>query len=444
MAYDKMLSWKKDFSNRYALLLEGARRTGKTTLALEFAKREYKSYVFIDFSKRDVKERFEECFNHISDIDYFFLTLSNLANTTLYEHDSLIIFDEVQSYPYARQCIKYLVQDGRYSYLETGSLISIKKNVKDILIPSEEMRLEINPLNYEEFLSAINKDNFDGLKQIFEKKASVGPKINEELMKYFRLYLAIGGMPQAIEEYLKTNDLNKVDLVKKEILNLYEADFYKLDNSGLLSKIYHNIPSQLALKKTRFSLSLATGKKRKTAKDEALLSDLIDSKTVLVCNNISDPSSGLSSSKKLDEYKIYLSDVGLFTTLIYHDLSNKGKDIYEKLLLGKTSNNLGYLFENVVAQIMHSYGQELYYYTWYKDDKAKHPYEIDFLTADKKGKLIPIEVKSGEIKSHLSLNEFNLKYSSDVSQSYIISGKDLGKNQRIRLIPFYLCSFVFA
>lgn len=443
MAYQKMLTWKKDYSAKYALLLEGARRTGKTTLALEFAKNEFKSYIFIDFSKKDVREKFEDCFNHISDLNYFFLTLNALTGVTLYEHQSLIIFDEVQSYPYARQCIKYLVQDGRYSYLETGSLISIKRNVKDILIPSEEMRLEINPLNYEEFLGAINKNNYDSLRQIFERKASIGPKVNEELMKTFRLYLVVGGMPQAIEEYLKTNDLNKVDKVKREILSLYEDDFYKLDRSGLLSKIFHSIPSQLQSKRTRFSLSMATDKKRQSVKDEELLSDLIDSKTVLVCNNVSDPSSNLPASQKRSEYKIYLSDVGLFTSLISNERESHGDSLYGELLLGKNRSNLGYLYENVVAQLIHSYGNDLFYYSWYKDDKSKHLYEIDFLLPDNKGKRIPIEVKSASIKSYHSLDEFLRKYPSLISQSYIISGKDLNKHERVRMIPFYLCSFVF-
>ena len=241
--YDKLLEWKKLYSDRYAVLLEGARRVGKSTIAESFAKNEYKSYILIDFSK--TTNKILECFEDIGNLNIFFLRLQAETGTTLYEHDSLIIFDEVQLFPKARQAIKHLVADGRYSYLETGSLISIKKNVKDILIPSEEMKIQVYPMDYEEFCDATG-NSYELLKQIYDSASSIGQATNRKLMRDLRIYMAVGGMPQAVEAYVDGKNFSEIDMVKRQIITLYEEDFKKIDASGRLSAMYHSIPAQLA------------------------------------------------------------------------------------------------------------------------------------------------------------------------------------------------------
>lgn len=438
--YEQLLEWKNKYSNDYALLLEGMRRVGKSTIAEEFAKKEFKTYILIDFSI--AQKKILDFFDDIDNLDIFFLELASYFNVTLYKGESLIIFDEIQFFPKARQAIKHLVKDGRYHFLETGSLISIKRNTKDILIPSEEMKIQVNPLDYEEFLWAINSSNYGNLKEIFLRGASIGEGINRKLMRDFRLYMAIGGMPQAIDAYLKTNDILQVDKKKMEIIKLYEDDFYKIDSSGRISKLFEDIPAQLLLKKKRFVISFSL-KKKTTSKDEELLSDLLDSKTVLPCYDVADPASGLTQSKKIFQYKLYLADTGLFVSLLFNDKNNPSKDLYNELISNSVRINLGYLFENMVAQMLYSCGRNLYYYTWKGKANPLKSYEIDFLTTDKDGKLIPIEVKSNRINPHTSISEFFDKYSSSINTPYIFSQKDISKDGRVKILPFYLLPFVF-
>lgn len=241
--YDKLLEWKKLYSEKYAVLLEGARRVGKSTIAETFAKNEYRSYILIDFSK--TTSNILECFDDIGNLNIFFLRLQAETGITLYEHESLIIFDEVQLFPKARQAIKHLIHDGRYSYLETGSLISIKKNVKDILIPSEEMKIEVYPMDYEEFCDATGS-NYGLLQQIYDSGAAIGQATNRKLMRDLRIYMAVGGMPQAVEAYVNGKNFSEIDMVKRQIISLYEEDFKKIDASGRISALYHAIPAQLA------------------------------------------------------------------------------------------------------------------------------------------------------------------------------------------------------
>lgn len=435
-AYDKLLEWKHNYSDRYAVLLEGARRVGKSTIAENFAKNEYKSYILIDFSK--TTNNILECFDDIGNLNIFFLRLQAETGITLYEHESLIIFDEVQLFPKARQAIKHLVADGRYSYLETGSLISIKKNVKDILIPSEEMKIQIYPMDYEEFCTATGS-NYELLKDIYNMGKAIGQATNRKLMRDLRIYMAVGGMPQAVEAYVNGKNFSEIDMVKRQIINLYEEDFKKIDASGRLSAMYHSIPAQLAKDTKKYRITTAIGKKN-NVRSEELLYELIDSKTVLPCFNTTDPKVSLADTKDFDSYKLYIADTGLFVTLMFIDRPATENGIYAKLLSDKLPINLGYLYENLMAQMIAASGRELYYHTWNKKGST-HYYEVDFLVSDG-SKINAFEVKSSGIGKHESINEFCKKYSNIVNKSYLISQKDIGKEKSLLFRPFYLVCFL--
>ena len=433
---DKLYSWKEKYSDRYAILLEGARRVGKSTIAINFAKENYKSYILIDFS--NVSNEILDIFDDISNLDIFFLRLQSVTGSKLYEHESVIIFDEIQLFPKARQAIKHLIKDGRYSYIETGSLISIKKNIKDILIPSEEMKIDVYPLDYEEFCWACNKD-YSLFEEILKANRPLGESTNRILMRDFRIYMAVGGMPQAVEAYIEKKSFLEIDRIKKEIISLYKDDFKKIDPSGRISMIYDSIPSQLALGNYKFRLSKVVNKKT-TSKDEELLYDLIDSKTVLICYNITKPSIALNLTRNLNQYKLYLADIGLFTTMLFNDKRIISENIYNKLLSDKLEANLGYLYENVLAQIIKTSNRELYYHLWYEKDKSR-PYEIDFLVSDN-NKIIPIEVKSSNINNHKSIDVFSIKYSSCISRRILFSQKDIGNKEMLEFKPIYLAPII--
>ena len=435
-AYSKLLDWKKNYSDKYAVLLEGARRVGKSTIAETFARNEYKSYIMIDFSK--TTDNILKCFDDIGNMNMFFLRLQAETGVTLYEHESLIIFDEVQLFPKARQAIKHLVFDGRYHYLETGSLISIKKNVKDILIPSEEMKIQVYPMDYEEFCEATG-NNYDLLRQINDMGAAIGQSTNRKLMRDLRLYMAVGGMPQAIEAYVEGKNFSEIDQVKRQIISLYEEDFKKIDSSGRISALYHSIPAQLAKDTRKYRISTAIGK-RTTLKTEELLYELIDSKTILPCFNSTDPRVSLADTKDFDSYKLYLSDTGLFVTLMFIDRPVTENDIYAKLLSDKLPSNLGYLYENLTAQMIVASGRELYYHTWGKKDST-HYYEVDFLISEG-SKINAFEIKSSGTGKHESITEFSRKFSKNVKNIYLMSQKDIGKEENLQLRPFYLMPFL--
>jgi len=432
-AYDQLIEWKTNYSDCYAALLEGARRVGKSTIAEEFAKKEYDSYILVDFAQ--ITKEMKAVFDDIANLDLFFLRLQALTGVSLKRGKSVIILDEIQLMPAARQAIKYLVKDGRYSYIETGSLISIKKNVKGIVIPSEEYRIPVFPMDYEEFLWATGKETYPLLQQISTQKIPIGNAVNRSLMRDFRLYMAVGGMPQAVEAYFNGKDFSGIDFVKREIIELYKSDFRKIDPSGRISAMYDAIPSQLALKKKRFLISNATGK-RKSAKDAELLADLIDSKTVIPCYNVADPGIALAQSMDMDVFKLYLADIGLFTTLMFNHESQMHTDIYAKLLSDKLEADLGYMYENAVAQIIRANGRAVYYHTW-TPEGASHAYEVDFLLTDKT-KIIPIEVKSSAVNSHKSMDAFCEKYSHVISRRWLFSQKDIGHQGMLEFKPIYL------
>ncbi len=432
--YDKLLEWKREAEGRTALLIEGARRIGKSTIVEEFAKKEYESYIIIDFAvaSKSVRELFED----ISDLNYFFLQLQLQFHVDLVERKSLIVFDEVQLCPLARQSIKYLVKDHRYDYIETGSLISIRKNVKNILIPSEERKLNMFPMDYEEFLWAIGDNSFSLTKKFYEAEKSLGQETNRKLLRKFRLYMLVGGMPQAVNEYIATNNLRKVDLIKRDILKLYEDDFKKFDSTGRASMLFDAIPAQLNKNASRYQVSSILENMR--AKDIlSLIAEMIDSRTVLAAYHANDPNVGLSANKDLTKFKLFVCDTGLFTTLMFKDRDFTENDVYEKLL---SDANLKYLYKNAVAQILATNGYELFYHTFI-NEKSRHNYEIDFLIA-RKNKICPIEVKSSGYRTHASLDAFCEKYSSRILQKYLIYTKDYGKDADIICLPVYMTPFI--
>lgn len=435
-AYDRLLEWKAKYSDKYAALLEGAKRVGKSTIAESFGQNEYKSYLLIDFSK--TTDNIRSCFEDVGNLNMFFLRLQAEIGVTLYEHESLIIFDEVQLFPQARQAIKHLVADGRYSYLETGSLISIKKNVKDILIPSEEMKIQVYPMDYEEFCDATG-GNYELLRQIYGTGSAIGQATNRKLMRDLRIYMAVGGMPQAVEAYTEGKNFSEIDMVKRQIISLYEDDFKKIDASGRISALYHSIPAQLAKDSKKYRISTAIGKKSK-AKTEELLYELIDSKTILPCYNSTDPRVSLADTKDFDSYKLYLADTGLFVTLMFMDRPVTENDVYAKLLSDKLPANLGFLYENLVAQMIAASGRELFYHTWEKSGST-HYYEVDFLISEG-SKVNAFEIKSSGSGKHESIKVFDKKFSKNVHDIYLLSQKDVGKEENLLLKPFYLTPFL--
>ena len=436
--YERMLRWKQESDGQTALLIKGARRIGKSTIAEEFARQEYKSYIIIDFSIAD--DAVKELFSHISDLNYFFLRIQSLFNVSLHERKSVIVFDEVQLYPPARQAIKHLVKDHRYDYIETGSLISIKKNIQNILIPSEERKLSMYPMDYEEFLWALGDHTTTALvRKLFDSRNPIGDKLHRKLMRDFRLYMLVGGMPQAVNEYLQTNNFRKVDTIKRDILNLYEDDFKKIDSTGKLSLLFDAIPAQLNKNAARYQVSSVLANDRADSILE-LIAELKDSKTVLVSYHANDPNAGMSTNKDLCKFKLFLCDTGLFTTLMFKDKDFTENIIYEKLLNDTLNTNLGYLYENIVAQILTCNGNELFYYTFF-NETSRHNYEIDFLLASR-NKICPIEVKSSGYKTHKSLDEFCKKYSDRILDKYLVYTKDLAKDSDILCLPVYMVPFL--
>ena len=399
-AYKKLLEWKQKRNGSTAILIEGARRVGKSTLLETFASNEYESHILIDFNKasKEVKLLFEDLMN----LDFLFMQLQAHYNVILKNRKSVIIFDEVQQCPQARQAIKYLVADGRYDYIETGSLISIKKNTKNITIPSEEERITLYPMDYEEFRWALGDEStMPLLGSFYERHLPLG-SAHRAKMRDLRLYMLVGGMPQAVNAYLETNNLSIVDEVKRGIIKLYQDDFQKLDSSGRLETLFMEIPSQLSQNTNRYRPYSAIGEVNNDKMIEFLRS-LEDSKTVLISYHSNDPNVGMSLTKDISKYKLFCADTGLFVTLAFWDKDFTENIIYQKLLSDKLSANLGYIYENLVAQMLSASGNKLFYYTWPKD--STHNYEIDFLVS-RGSKLHPIEVKSSGYRRHASLDAF--------------------------------------
>lgn len=436
--YQRLLAWKREADGQTALLVQGARRIGKSTMVEEFARQQYDSYILIDFSK--VKPEVLALFQDMSDLNYFFLQLQLLYKVNLKERQSLIIFDEVQLCPLARQAIKHLVADHRYDYIETGSLISIRKNIKDILIPSEEEFVNMYPMDYEEFLWALGDEvTTPLLHECFASKRALGEAVHRRQMQQFRLYMLIGGMPQAVAAYLETNNFSKVDRVKRNILKLYENDFRKIDASGRASKLFDAIPAELGKNTLRYQVSKVIEKQRANDIRE-IFADLQDSMTVLASFHVNDPGVGMSLNMDIDRFKMFLCDTGLFTTLAFKDRDFTENVIYQKLFHDKLARNLGYMYENVLAQTLRAKGDGLFYHT-FPSETSNHTNEIDFIIA-RKNKICPIEVKSSGYKQHASLDRFRAKYRERILDSYVVYTKDYQQVEEVEYIPVYMAQFL--
>lgn len=436
--YNTMLKWKSERNGDTALLIQGARRVGKSTIAEEFARNEYKSYILIDFSK--VSKEVSDLFNDISDLNYLFIRLQFIYQIPLYERESVIIFDEVQLQPLARQAIKHLVKDHRYDYIETGSLISVRSRSRDILVPSEETKVDMYPMDYEEFRWTLgDTTTIPLLRTAFEKKMPLGDAVHRKLMRDFRLYMLVGGMPQAVSAYIRTNNFTAVDQAKRDIIALYEEDFGKIDDSGRAKALYDAIPSQLSRNAMRYQVGRAIDKER-VDRLENIVKVMDDSMTVNVAYHSDDPNVGLALTKNKEYFKMYASDTGLFVALAFKDSDITENVIYDKLLNDKLSTNLGYVYENVIAQMLRATGKNLFYHTIPYAEGKKY-YEIDFVIPDKH-KISPIEVKSSGYKAHKSLDEFCSKFSDRIMNRYLIYTKDYKRENGVEYVPVYMTMFL--
>lgn len=437
--YDQLLEWKNTKNGRTALLIKGARRVGKSTIAEEFAKNEYRSYIVVDFA--DAPAALWEAVDNISDRDHFFMQLQFIYGVQLYERESVIIFDEIQKCPQARQAIKYLVKDHRFDYIETGSLLSIKKNTTNIVIPSEETRITMRPMDYEEFRWALGDTaTIPLLQTCFEERRSLGDAVTRKLLRDFRLYMLVGGMPQAVETYLDTLNLIEVDKKKREIIELYLDDFQKIDPTGKAERMFKAIPSQLSGNASRYMTASVIGRSENKDDMTELLREMEDSMTVNISHHANNPNVGLSLHMDYDRYKMYVGDTGLFITLAFMDKAATDNIIYQKLLTDKLSADLGYVYENVVAQMLTAIGDHLFYYTW-PTESGKHNYEIDFILS-RGNKICPVEVKSSGYASHASLDAFMEKFSDRIGSDYLIYTKDLRKDGQILLVPVFMTMFL--
>ena len=441
--YNQLIEWKKDGAGKTALLIDGARRVGKSYVAEEFAKAEYKSYLLIDFNQVDdeVKNLFQ---HYLTDLDTLFMYLSSYYNVTLYEHESLIIFDEIQMFPRARAALKYLVLDGRYDYLETGSLMSIKKNVKDIVIPSEERHIKMYPMDFEEFLWALGNDNImEIIRKHFNDRKEMGQIMHRKAMDYFRQYLIIGGMPQVVQEFVNSKDFKKVDRIKRDILTLYRADIIKhaTGYEMKVESIFDEIPAQLQKHEKQFKLSSLKKEARFREYEDALFW-LDDSMISNICYNTTEPSIGLKLNMDRMTLKCYMGDTGLLISHAFDENGLVNEEIYKKILFGKLEVNEGMIIENIVAQMLSASGHKLYFYSNSSRDDKDARMEIDFLISKSKisnrHNISPIEVKSSKNYTLTSLRKFMKRYSEQLNEAYVLHMNDLKIEDGIIYLPLYM------
>ena len=442
--YNKLQEWKHESNGEYALLIDGARRVGKSYIVRQFAEKEYRSYVILDFNlvSKSIKDLFE---NDLDNLDRFFTYLSNYTGKTLYTRDTLIVFDEVQQYPKARAAIKYLVKDGRYDYIETGSLISIKKNVEGIVIPSEEEHIKMFPMDFEEFLWAMGEEMLmPFIKDCFERKKPLGQLMHRRAMDYFRLYMIVGGMPQAVEKYVETRDFAKVDKLKRRILDLYRSDIskYAKGYDTKVKSIFEEIPSQLQKHEKKFRLSAL--KEGARARDyETAFFWLDDAMIINSCYNTTEPNVGLNLNKDTNTMKCYMADTGLLISHAFDANEIVSEDLYRKILLDKLEMNSGMIVENIVAQMLRTAGHKLFFYSNASMTDKDSRMEIDFLIAKSKittrHNISPIEVKSSARYTLTSLRKCIAKYGSYLSTAYVIHPADLKEEDNIIYLPLYMC-----
>lgn len=433
-----MLKWKQESNGSTALLIQGARRIGKSTIVEEFARNEYKTYLLIDFSVAPAD--IMELFNDISDLNSIFFRLQITYHVDLFERETVIIFDEVQRCPMARQAIKHLVKDGRYDYIETGSLITVRKKSVDILIPSEETKVDMFPMDYEEFRWALGDTvTVPLLRQAFNNRNPLGDATHRRMMRDFRLYMLVGGMPQAVSVYVKTNSLAATDSIKRNIISLYKEDYNKIDATGRAVEMFNAIPAQLSKNASRFNVTTLSSIDRINQVTN-IVRAMNESMATNVAYHSNDPNVGLALTMDNERFKMYLGDIGLFVTLAFMDKDYTENEIYNKLLNDKLNTNLGYVYENVIAQMLRASGKQLFYHTIPIDGGKKY-YEIDFVIAEG-FKISPIEVKSSGYKTHASLDAFCKKYSERIKNKYLIYTKDLTRINGVDFIPVYMTLFL--
>lgn len=439
---DSLIAWKNRDMGSTAVMLDGARRVGKSYIVKQFAEQQYKSYIIIDFNIAD--DAIKELFLHsLNDLDNFFLFLSTYYQTKLYERESLIIFDEVQLFPRARSAIKYLVADGRYDYVETGSLMSIKKNVQDILIPSEEYHLQMYPMDFEEFLWAMGNDVLmPFIKNCFEKRKAVGAALHRQIMTYFRKYLIVGGMPQAVLKFVATENFEETDRIKRNIINLYRNDIIKhaAGYERKVESIFDEIPGQLQKHEKKFKLaSVEKGARFRDYEDALFWLD--DAMITNPCYNADEPNIGLKMSSSKNTLKCYMADTGLLISHCFDENGIVSEQLYKKLLFDKLEVNEGMFMENIVAQMLRAAGHKLYFYS-VSSRTAENRMEIDFLIAKKevtsRHNISPIEVKSGQRYTMNSLRKFLMKYKEYLAEAYVVHTQDLKQEDGITFIPVYM------
>ena len=440
--YARLLEWKEKDNGSCAILLDGARRVGKSYIAEQFAKNEYRSYLLIDFAHlpREVKEIFE---NDINDFDLFFNKLSAYYRVMLYRRESLIVFDEVQRYPAARELIKYLVADGRYDYLETGFLISLRMNVEDIVIPSEEEHVEMFPMDFEEFLWAMGDETtVPLLKQCYEELRPLGQALHRRVMNDFRQYMLVGGMPQAVDAYIRTKNFEETDRIKKRILTLYREDITKFAKGyeAKVLAVFDEMPSQLSKTEKKYKLS-SIDKEARFRDYENTFMWLSEAMIVNNCYNATDPSVGLSMSGEHSTRKCYMGDTGLLVTYSFMDDEFMDNELYRDILLDRLHVNEGMLMENIVAQELRANGHRLFFYSRSDTDRRENNMEIDFLIRHQR-KICPVEVKSGAYRKHSSLDKFRNKFSSKIGQPYILYTKDILVKEDVVHLPIYMTMFL--
>ncbi len=436
--YSEMLQWKAISNGKTALFIEGARRIGKSTVALEFAKNEYDDHLVVDFAK--VGPNIRELFlNGLDDLAAFFRNLFLFTKKKPRKGRMVIIFDEIQLFPLARQAIKYLVQDGRYDYIETGSLISIKKNTKDILIPSEEYRIKMYPMDFEEFLWATGDEiTMDVARDAFNAGKGVGGRAHHEIMKSFRTYMAVGGMPQAVASFVAGETYAQIDFVKRNILALYEEDLEKHDseNNENASIVFKHLPEQLNRKNPIFKMS-AIDKNARYKNYISAFNFIRESMIGNICTNVTVPDVAMELYRKSERFKLYMGDTGLLVTQIIK--MQKSDELYQSLIADKLGINQGMIFENVVAQMLRAKGDDLFFHEFSAvgDDGKEKKFEMDFLLV-RKNKICPIEVKSSSYRQHKSLDAFAEKYRLRIPQKYIVYTKDYQQVDDVTCIPIYM------
>lgn len=444
-AYAKLLQWKELAAGTSAVLLEGARRIGKSTIVEEFAKNEYDDYMILDFARenRDVQNLF---IDDMDDLDSFFRNLFLLKGRDLKGKNCVLIFDEVQLFPKARQAIKYLVADGRYDYIETGSLISIRKNIQNILIPSEEYRIKMYPMDFEEYLWALGDTvTFEAIKSAYERRKPLGDSVHRKIMKKFRTYMVIGGMPQAVSAFVEGKTFAQIDFIKRNILSLYEEDLakYDRDNREKASVVFRTIPEQLENKNSHFKFSVIDKNARYQNYVDAV-SFISESMMGNECINVTKPEVALELFADRSNFKLYMGDTGLLVTQIMKSRDETDEDLYKALIIDNLSINQGMVIENIVAQMLKVSGHELYFHEYLytpEDSVREKKYEIDFMTVKKK-KICPIEVKSSGYMSHKSFDYLTKKYQLKMQDRYIIYTKDLKYKNEIMYIPIYMTMLI--